>query len=693
MSRTWTRIGIGAGLALVTVVAFADVWNAGFLTYDDDVYVTASPPVLAGLTAESLRWSLTAVISSNWHPLTLWSLMLDVTLFGADPRAMHAVNLALHVANTLGLFALLVAMTGATWRSAFVAAAFALHPLHVESVAWVSERKDVLSTLFWLLATGAYVRWTRTGGRTAYAAALGLLGLGLLAKSMLVTWPFVALLFDVWPLRRIAPDAVLRPRAWWPRVREKLPFFAVTALISAIALGTQGTRARSPMWSFELLPLGARLENAVVSYARYLQKLVWPSDLAVFYPHALDQPAAAVVGALAVLALASAAAFAVRRRAPYLPVGWLFFLGTLVPTIGLIQVGNQALADRYTYVPALGLFWIAAWGAHDLAGRTRPGRIALGAVALVALSGLTAQTLRHVPLWRDTRTLFEHAVRVTRPNATAHNTLAHVAVNDRDLDRALYHVDEALRIEPRYAAAHAQRGLIQLARGEPDAAARSLAEALARHPERSPWHFQLGFAHEQRGDLTGAEESYRAGLALDPDLPEVESRLGRIRARQGDLDGAIAIFRGVLQRHPDEPRANENLGLALDQRGETALAVTHYERALAAAPEARRSLRRLAWVRATHPDASLRDGAEAVRLAERACAQSEYGDARDLDRLAAAYAEAGRFDDAVRTAERALASAGESALAAKIGARKQRYAAGKPHREAVTLGPATEDEP
>jgi tetratricopeptide (TPR) repeat protein len=667
-----TKLAICAALALATTFAFADVRNAGFLSFDDDTYVTGSPHVRNGITLDGLRWSLTAVVSANWHPLTLHSHMLDVELFGLDPRAHHWTGLAFHVANTVLVFLLFARMTGALWRSAFVAALFGFHPVHVESVAWISERKDVLSTLFWVGSLHAWVSYARGGSRGMYAASLALLCAGLLSKSMLVTLPFVLLLLDVWPLGRLPMRDVLQPRAWRPLVREKLPFFAAILAIAALALLTQ-SRA-GPMWGFEEMPLGDRLANALVSYARYLGHTFWPVDLAVFYPHPLGWPPLTVAGAAALLLAVTGLAWRQRERAPWALVGWLFFLGTLVPAIGLVQVGNAALADRYLYVPILGVFWIVAWGAHAAV----PSRALPAVAATVVLAACMGLTLQSVSRWRDTRTLFGHALAVTGPNPTAHATLAWLDLRDGESDRALEQIDAALRIEPRYALAHAYRGAILLRRGETDDAVASYEHSLElRRSSRTL--FQLGLAHEAAGDLNRAELRYREGLELDPDAVDVELRLGWIRARRGDSVGALARFEEVLAAHPRDALAHESAGVLYERLGHDAEAARLYARALeldAGRPIARH---RLGWIRASHRDRELRDPAAAVRLAEGAASDGSA----DLDLLAAAYAEAGRFDEAVQTAERAKRTAPPDAvddIEARLRLYRERRAYRRPDR-------------
>jgi tetratricopeptide (TPR) repeat protein len=677
-----TKLAICAALALATIFAFADVRNGEFLSFDDDTYVTDSPHVRNGLTVEGLRWSLTAVVSANWHPFTLHSHMLDVELFGLEPGAHHLMGLGFHVANTLLVFLLLVRMTGAVWRSAFVAALFGFHPVHVESVAWISERKDLLSTLCWLGSIHAWVSFTRGGSRAMYAASLALLCVGLLAKSMLVTLPFVLLLFDLWPLGRVPMRDALRLRGWWPRVREKLPFFAVIVAISAAAVFTQSRSG--PMWSSEALPLADRAANALVSYVRYLGHIFWPVDLAIFYPHPLAWPPLPVAGAAALLLALTGLAAWQRERAPWALVGWLFFLGTLVPTLGLVQVGNAALSDRYLYVPVLGVFWTVAWGAHALlAGRERGGLV-LGASAAAVLAACLLLTVQSVVRWRDTRSLFEFALEVTRPNPTAHATVAWLDLSEGKLDDALSQIDAAIGIEPRYALAHSYRGSILLRRGQVDDAIASYTRSLELRREASTL-FQLGRAHEAARDPGSAELRYREGLELGADDPDVRIRLGWIRAQRGDLPGAASRFEEVLAAHPDDPAAHEGLGVTLEWMGDDDTAAEHYARALEGDRHARYALHRLGWIRASHPRSELRDAGEAVRLAELAASDSRGSEASELDLLAAAYAEAARFDEAVQIAERARQNARDADYAAAIERRLELYRKSLPYRRPATL--------
>jgi hypothetical protein len=533
-------VAIGFALAAATVAVYAQTLHFEFVDYDDMDYVTENPQVLRGLTAEGVAWAFTSGFASNWFPLTWLSLMLDAELYGADPAGFHATNVALHVLDTLLLFGVLRAMTRQTGPSAAVAALFALHPLHVESVAWVSERKDVLSTAFGLLALGAWTRYAKGGRRRDYAAAAGLLALGLMAKPMLVTLPFVFLLLDYWPLGR------LRERRDLPRrLVEKAPLLALSAASSLVTFAVQ---ARSgAVATTASVPLAIRVANAPVSAVRYLAKAVWPADLAVFYPYPnvpeLGGPTLTewhVAGALALLLAITGAVLASKR--PWAVVGWLWYLGMLVPVIGLVQVGRQAMADRYTYLPLVGVFIAVAWAGAEGLGRLRRRRPRLAAVAVAAAGlcgiGLAARSASQVRVWRDSFTLFGHALALNPRDATTHLHLANALGARGRLGEAVVHYEAALARHPRYAEAHAGLALARQLQGDAAAAIAHYREALALGLERADLHFRLGNALRSRGDWEAAIAHYRRATELDPAHVEAQFNLHLAerraeRAREG----------------------------------------------------------------------------------------------------------------------------------------------------------------
>src|SRR5436309_10195782 len=423
-------------LALVTLLAYVPVFQARFVGYDDPGYVTANPHVLSGITLANLRWAFVTNEVGNWHPVTWISLMLNSQYFGSGAGAFHAVNLLLHVANTLLLFLWLLRATEAKWRSALVAALFALHPLHVESVAWISERKDVLSTLFWMLALLTYTDYAKTGRISRYFFALLLFGIGLMAKPMLVSLPFVLLLLDYWPLRRFAE------RRTFGLLIEKLPFLTLSIASSVVTLLVQREKA---MTALDKVPIFLRLENAVIACIAYIGKMFSPTGLAVIYPYNRHPSLVRALLSLAALVIASAVAILIRRHKPYLFTGWFWFLITLAPVIGIVQVGSQSMADRYTYIPLIGLFVILAWGGWDALNRLRipPFAQALGAsIALVLCAGLTREQLRY---WHDGIALFQHALNVTVANGVAEANLGFAFSEQGEHDKAIAHYKAVLK--------------------------------------------------------------------------------------------------------------------------------------------------------------------------------------------------------------------------------------------------------
>ena len=430
-------------VALLTGAAYLPTFGNGFVNLDDPLYVTANPWVRQGITRAGLAWALAANVANNWHPLTLFSHLLDVQLFGLAAAGHHGTSLLLHAANSLLLFRVLRRMTGATWRSAAVAALFAVHPAHVESVAWVAERKDVLSALFWILAMGAWGEYARRPSWRRYALVVLLMALGLAAKPMVVTLPFALLLLDVWPLER-------RGLGWRRLIAEKLPLLALSALSSLVTLRYQQTS----LVPLDVLPWPLRLANAAVSYASYLGKILLPRHLAVFYPIPLAFPAWQTAGAALLIVIITGLALWSWRRAPWLLIGWLWFLGTLVPVIGLVQVGRQAMADRYLYIPSIGLFLALVWGISEL---LRDRRALLAALSTVVLLALATGTWVQTGTWRDSVTLYRHALAVTRDNYVAHVGLAKALAARRDWSGAVEQYRQALALRPEFQ--EARRGL------------------------------------------------------------------------------------------------------------------------------------------------------------------------------------------------------------------------------------------
>lgn len=523
------RLPLYAGLllVLVTLVTFLPVTGHEFVRFDDPLYVTNNPQVQAGLTGEGLAWALTANVASNWHPLTLVSHMLDCQLYGLNPRGHHLTSLLLHVINTVLLFEVLRRMTGSTWRSAAVAALFGLHPTHVESVAWVAERKDVLSGFFWILTIGAWHRYVLEPSRRRYLLVMLCLALGLLSKPMVVTLPAVLVLLDLWPLKRGI------------RIKEKLPLFALSIASSVVTVVAQSYSLAST----EAFPVSHRIANAVLSYVRYLWMTIAPHGLAVFYPMPLTFAPWKVALAALLLAFLTALAFLAVRRAPYATVGWLWYLGTLVPVIGLIQVGGQAMADRYTYLPSIGLFLIVAWALPE-----RKASMAIVAAAVLALAVGTRLQLRN---WVDSEALFRRAVAVTERNYLAHLNLAQILAEQNRREESMEHFRQALAIRPGMWQTHASLGNSLRRWGRPAEALPSLRKAIALRPRDGKLHHSYAMALDDLGRTDQAIAELRKAVELNPDLDDAWYGLGILLRQKGDAAGALRNF----QAAPESVRA------------------------------------------------------------------------------------------------------------------------------------------
>ncbi len=562
-------------VALVAVVGavFWPVLRNGFVGYDDEEYVTRNPRVNTGLSRENALWALTAAHSNNWHPLTWMSHQLDCTIFGLNPAGHHAVNLAFHAVNTALLFLWLHAMTGSLGPGAWAALIFGLHPLHVESVAWVAERKDVLSGFFALLALLAYTAYARHPGLRRYLAVTALLALGLMAKPMLVTLPVLFLVLDLWPLAR------------GPRILEKLPLLAVSALASLATIWAQSRGGA--VAGLEGLPLDARLANAVLSYLRYLAKTIWPVDLAVFYPFPLGGiPPWQVAAAAAAMAAVTALVLALRRQRPWLAAGWCWYVVTLLPVIGIVQVGMQSMADRYMYLPMVGLLIAVAWEAVRWHGR------AAAIAGLAAAAGCAILSSRQIPVWQDGVTLFTHALAVTRGNFVAHNNLGVELDRRGRSEEAIAHYREALRIKPGDRNAETNLAQASFDNGERlfnqnklDDAVASLQEGLRYRPSNAVAHAYIGQVLLDRRQLGPAAARFRKALDLDPKLVRAHVGMGMVYAHAGkDLD-ARRSFEEALRLDPSNIEARFDLGLVLAALGQRAEALRHFNEILRVKPD------------------------------------------------------------------------------------------------------------
>lgn len=556
-------------LLLATITVYGQVRHFDFVNYDDPEYVSGDSNVLRGLTPESLAWAATSAEAANWFPLTRLSHMVDVQLFGLDSGLHHLTSLLFHTVSTLLLFAFLNGATRARWPSAFVAFIFALHPLHVESVAWIAERKDVLCAFFWFFVLWTYLRYTERPGLGRYLLVLFLFCCGLMAKPMIVTLPFTLWLLDIWPLGRLPPA---KPSLVF---LEKVPFLALSAAVAVITYVVQhGSRAVKPF------PLELRVENALVSYAVYIGKTFWPLDLAVFYPYPQDmsvwQPA------LAGLALLCVSVLVVRafRTRPYLAVGWFWYLGTLLPVIGLIQVGAQARADRYTYILMIGISIMIAWGAVDVVSRWPRSKLALTALAAAICGCYAVLAFIQIQYWRNSETLFAHALQVTQGNYVAHHNYG-VAISDQPgrLPEAIAHYQEALRIQPQSVEARTDLGSALAKSGHLEQAIAEYETALQIAPDCTICRSNLDLARRQlvgelfdkgvalakSGRTQEAIGRFEAALRLDPADAEAHNDLGVALAVLGRTAQAIQEFKAAVQLKPDYPDARYNLAAALRQ--------------------------------------------------------------------------------------------------------------------------------
>lgn len=635
-------------LALVTVVPYVQVRQHDFVNYADDLYITGNTTVQTGLTAESVRWALTATDAASWHPVTWWSHMLDVQLYGLRPVGHHLTNVALHALATALLFLVLARLTAAPWRSAFVAALFGLHPLNVEVVAWVAERRTILSVLFGLLAMWTYAGWVARGGVGRYLLVVFWFATSLMAKPVLVTLPFVLLLLDLWPLGRFGATGG-QPAAGVPRlVLEKVPLFALAAASSAVTFVVQsragGVLAR---------PLPDRVANTLVSYVQYLRTVLWPFELGVFYPLPAAWPAVMVAGAATLLLAITGVTIAAWRRRPHVAVGWLWYLGTLVPMIGLVHLGEQARADRYTYFPAIGLFVMLVWSIPD-----RPRVPAVrAAVAMAILGGLGVLTWTQVGYWRNSRTLFEHALAVSPDASPAHDHLGMALADQGDIDAAIKHYQEAIRLDPRAARAYGNLGVAHANRGKIDEAIKDYEQALAIRPGWSVLHANLASAYTQQNQLDRATDQLREAVRLESTVPEYHYNLAVVYAQQDKHDEAAAAFREALRLRPRYPDALIGLGDTAKAQGKSGEAVAAYRAAVELAPNDAVVRNNLAWMLLVKPDRSASDLQEAVVLLERACELTKDQDAKMLDTLATAHALSRNFDKAQEIGESALARA------------------------------------
>jgi tetratricopeptide (TPR) repeat protein len=717
-----SRCLIYGGLALVTLAVYLPALRHGFVEYDDQQYVTDNPRVQAGLTWTGLVWAF-GFHAGNWHPLAWLSHMADCQLYGAWAGGHHLTSILLHIASAMLLFSFLNRMTNALWRSAAVAALFAWHPLHVESVAWVAERKDVLCAFFWMLTLWCYVKSVtsdecRVTGETPadasrfYWLALFFLACCLMSKPMGVTLPFVLLLLDCWPLKRF-PISDFRFPIFKTLLVEKVPFLVLSAIACVLTLRAQ----QLAIVSTAGLPVSQRAVHALAAYNHYLAAMFVPRNLAVYYPYQIHLPTLTIVCAVIVLGLTTFLAIKNFRRRPYIMVGWLWFLGTLVPVIGLVQVGDQAWADRYTYLPLIGLFVAVVWSACEII----KSRLVLQGASVIVAVGLLAATSAQLGCWRNTRTLFEHADKVTPRNYMAITILGSLLAKEHKYDEAMAYYQTALRYQPAFPEAHFFMGDALDEQGRLDEAIAEYQKALWFKPTQEQTHIFMGIALAKQKKYDEAMAHYAAALKLNPDSAVAQNNLARLLHTQGRLDEAVEHYIAALEIDPKLALARNNLGILLIQKGsltegtiqlreamrlnptnsetrlnlafalnqqqqwpeaagllakivrgdlpdpkahyEFAVALAHLKRtreamsqyasALLLQPDYPDALDGLAWILSTDANPAFRNGPEAVKMAERACEMTGRQDPVKLKTLAAAYAETGRFAEAINTVQTA----------------------------------------
>jgi len=578
-------------LIVATVAVYWQVQHFDFV-FDDHPYITENDYVQRGLTTENIIWAFTdgTLISNYWHPLTWISHILDFQLYGMNAGGHHLTNLLFHIANTLILFLVFKKMTGHLWRSGFIAALFALHPLHVESVAWVAERKDVLSTFFWLLTMWAYSRYAEKPKINKYVVALLLFVMGLMSKPMLVTLPFVLLLMDFWPLGRwqwgqeIKEEHIkVQKSSALYLVVEKAPFFAITVIASVAAYITQRKGGAVPAMDFALLKM--QTANAIVAYVSYIGKMIWPGKLAAYYPYPGMLPVWQVVGAGLFIACVSVFGVWKWRKFPYFSFGWFWFLGTFVPVIGIVKIGDFFMADRFTYVPLIGLFVVIAWGVPELVVIERHRKTLLTTLAAALLLIFAAVAWRQTGYWENDMMLFEHARKVTINNYGAHNNIGTALARQGRTEDAVDHYLQALRIKPDYLKAHFN---LAFALEKQDRTNESIAhylEALRIKPDYVEAHYNLGSVFYKQGHLKEAVVHYLEALRIQSDHVESHNNLGNVFYKQGRIEEAVGHYLQVLQIKPDDVKAHNNLGNALIKQGRIEEAVAHYLEALRIQPD------------------------------------------------------------------------------------------------------------
>lgn len=647
----WQRFAVCGGIVILIWIVFGQTLTHDFVNYDDKTYVYDNSLVKAGLSFHGLAEAFVDVQTSNWHPLTIISHMIDWQVFGLKAGAQHFTNVLLHTVAAILLFVFLVKATSRFWESAFVTALFAIHPLRVESVAWIAERKDVLSAVFFFVTLLAYIRYSQAKSLGRYLMMSILFACGLLSKPMLVTTPLVLLFLDYWPLHRWIDFKSLRQLTF-----EKLPLFGLSLGSAIVTFVLQ----EHSMGSIPQLPFSWRMENALVSYIIYLWQMIWPKDLTCFYPHPEDSLSMWQVAlAAAFLVAITWFAFAARRARPYLIVGWSWYLIMLLPVIGIVEVGLQSHADRYTYLPQIGIYLAVTWLVADACKRLRYSKQILASAVAVVLVALTACSWKQTTYWRNSETLWTRALAVTKNNDVALTNFANWFAERGELDNAISYFQRALAVHADGAHQHYNLSLAVI-------------------------HDDIGNALTRMGRLNEAIDHFREALKFRPDYPDAHYNLGVVLFQKGEFDAAIGEWRAVLSVYPDDFAAHTGLANAFVQKGLLRDAVASYQAALKREPDSVVALNNLAWLLSAGPNDSVRNGSTAVELALRLNRVSNNSNPSFIRTLAAAYAEAGQFDKAVETAQTAAGLAhaqGQHGLARNIESEIDLYRRHEPFRD------------
>lgn len=592
VSTSQTKIMIILILIVLILSAYWPVQNFEFVAYDDQIYVTRNYQIQSGLTFKTFIYSFTDTRTSNWHPLTMLSHALDWQLFGNNAGGHHWMNLIIHIFNTILLFLLLNIMTGAIWRSAAVAALFAIHPINVESVAWVAERKNVLSTIFWFLTMLFYVWYVRKPGWKRYLPVFLCFVLGLMSKPMLVTLPFVLLLMDFWPLKRMAFSDLNTDPSYSFGMKEKISFLILEKIpllfmtAASMMLTFYAAKSIGTVAPFSTVSLTQRIYNAILSYFFYLKKLFWPTDLAVFYPLRDDISLQQLLPAVLVLVAVTAIFCRYYKKHPYLAVGWFWYLGTLVPVIGIVQVGGQSMADRYAYIPFIGIFIALIWAIADLI-RNRLFKMITVFFIVVMLIGLSVVTHKQILYWKNSFTLFERALSVTKENAIALIGMGNELIKQDKIDDAIFHFNEAIKVNSKNPAnyiAFVNLGQALSLQKKNTEAIEAFKKSLSINPTCTEAYHQLGFVLFQSGRVDEAIAAYQQAIAFNNDYPPYHESLGNAFLKQGKIPEAINEYMEVLRNQPNNPRTHNNLGMLYMNQGRTDEAVKHFQETIRLQP-------------------------------------------------------------------------------------------------------------